>query len=451
MLDRLNRWAFAETGPDHPAPGLLRSWIRVLLILVHVTIKTGLLLRASALTYSFILSLVPMLALSTAILKGLGSDNQLRVAAFHFLDQLEPDQPAAAPENTIPPGQTRTRLTDHLRNGVTMIFQYVDRTNFAAIGTFGIIGLLLVVLLMLNSIETTMNVIWHSGRHRPVGRKIMNYLALLVLLPLSLNAALAGSAILQSERIMGSLRAVIPSDWLLHMLFKQLPLVGLVLSLALVYRFFPYARVRALPALIGALFATLAWALTLQLYIHLQIGVARYNAIYGSFAMVPLFLIWMHLGWLFLLLGAALAYAIQNRDRYRPTDGEQLSPVERLQLGFTILQRVYEEFDRGREVSLNYLDHHVQPIGAGGLEDVCQVLVEAGLLHQLHDREEPALVPAWPRRHLPLPRLVDLFLGPPPRWRDRSRFAATVLAAARKAAENPLPPLSDKENAHGAS
>ncbi|HFQ88893.1 MAG TPA: YihY/virulence factor BrkB family protein, partial [Desulfobulbus sp.] len=102
---------------------------------------TGISLRAAALTYSIILSMIPMLAMSTAVLKGLGSDNQLRTAAYRLLDELEPAAPAgqgSTPHDTTgasppllqpaAPGESPLSLTGHLRSAVDTIFDYVDRT-----------------------------------------------------------------------------------------------------------------------------------------------------------------------------------------------------------------------------------------------------------------------------------------------------------------------------------
>ena len=100
--------------------------------------------------------------------------------------------------------------------------------------------------------------------------------------------------------------------------------------------FFPSDKVKTAPALIGAIFATSFWFLFQRLYIVLQVGVSRYNAIYGSFATIPLILIWLNLGIIFILLGASLTHAIQYRHHYNPTS-RNLSPQRQLQLAFDIL------------------------------------------------------------------------------------------------------------------
>ena len=446
----LQQWAYPEQDNPLQRPGLARMTLRVLLILVHVFFKTNISLRASALTYSIILSLVPMLALSTAILKGLGSDNDLKIAAYQFIEQMEPAGPATPLDSGNNPVQDKdtanTSLTTHLRNAVDVIFDYVDRTNFAALGAFGVVGLIVVVLLMLNNIEITMNVIWHSTRSRPLGRKIMDYLALLILLPVSLNTAFAGVAILQNEKMMQRIVAVLPSEWLVGMLFKGLPFLFIVGSLTFMYQFFPYARVRTYAAFLGALFASICWFLVLQLYITLQIGVSQYNAIYGSFAMVPLFLIWLHLGWIFLLLGAALAYAVQNRDRYNPLTGNTATPLQRVQLAFDILRIVYDNFYHTHPTTLPMLARELTGEPITRLTDIVKILLKGGLLFQVSDQEEITVTPAQPLPRFNAEKVLELILGKPdPAGRD-GQLAGQIFQAAKTGIPHPPFTIRDQRN-----
>ena len=438
----LQQWAYPDDDPERDHPGPARMILRILLIVSHVFFKTHISLRASALTYSIILSLVPMLALSTAILKGLGSDNDLKLAAYQFIDQMEPASPDLAQQDGSPSESQSTdaTLTTHLRNAVDVIFDYVDRTNFAALGAFGVVGLIVVVLLMLNNIEITMNVIWHSAKSRPLGRKIMDYLALLILLPVSLNTAFAGVAILQNEKMMQRIVAVLPSEWLVGMLFKGLPFLFIVGSLTFMYQFFPYARVRTYAAFIGALFASLCWFIVLQLYITLQIGVSQYNAIYGSFATVPLFLIWLHLGWIFLLLGAALAYAIQNRNRYDPLTGNRATPLQRLQLAFDILQVVYDNFYHQQATTLPMLAKILPGEPIARLQELVRILYRGGLLFKVSDEDEIKVTPAQPLARLDGGRVLELILGRPGTGRQADEIASRVYAAAKNGL--PDPPLA---------
>ncbi len=464
MVTRFQNWAFAENHSESKWVKLLRVSNRILLIVIHVFFKTDIPLRASALTYSIILSLVPMLAMSTAILKGLGNENELKIAAYRLIDQIDPaggaqpvleaGTPSPPKDREIqPPLDTRKKtaaisMTGHLRNGVDMIFDYVDRTNFAALGAFGIVGLLFVVLLMLNNIEVTMNAVWHSRKSRPLGRKIMDYLALLILLPISLNVAFAGDAILQSEKMMGYITTVIPSAWLVKMLFKGLPFLFIVGSLTFMYQFFPYAKVKTYAAFTGALFSAVCWFIVQQFYITLQVGVSKYNAIYGSFATIPLFLVWLHLGWMFLLLGAALAYAVQNRNSYHPLTDKALTPQRRLQLTFDILQTVYDDFNKQQPTSMERLSQSMPAESTTDLNALCQTLIAGGLLRRVEGNSELVMTPALPMDQLETKTILELVLGKDKLRSEGGRFADTILSAAASGVPKPFFSIHSQGNIH---
>lgn len=475
LVATIKNWAFTKTTIESPLQRQIRLAVRIILILIHVFFKTNISLRASALTYSIILALVPMLAMSTAILKGMGSDNKLKVAAYRLIDQLDPaatkgkkqeaneesSQPQAINEsqqagNTIPnqnngksdENPSITTMTGHLRNGVNVVFDYADKTNFAALGAFGIIGLIFVVLLMLNNIENTMNAIWHSKKSRPLGRKIMDYLALLLLLPISLNVAFAGETILQSPKIMGYITTAIPSQWLVKMLFKGLPFLFIVGSLTFMYRFFPYAKVRTYAAFTGAIFSALCWFGVQQLYIALQIGVSNYNAIYGSFATIPFFLIWLHLGWMFLLLGAALAYAVQNRDSYHPSSKSTSSPQQRLQLAFDILQAVYNNFARHLPTTENDLNETLFDEPVHELKAMSETLIDGGLLYRIYGKDEFTMSPVFPVEELKPKHIIELILGHEKLGTAGGDFSESVLRAAISGSHIPFLKSNPRRSIH---
>lgn len=433
-LARLSRWAFAIRASDARGTALVKTVTRVLLIMMQEFKTAHISIRAASLTYAIILSMVPMLAMSTAVLKGLGSDNQLKQVAERFIDQLEPDPPASSwPAGENGTGtDTSNSLTGHLRNAVDTIFDYVDKTNFAAIGIFGIIGLLVAVVLVLGTVENAMNAIWHTEKGRSLFRKIMDYLALLILLPISINAALAGDAILESQKIMGYINTIIPADWVVKMLLKLLPFLFVVISLMVMYLFFPHTKVKTYAALSGALFASVFWFIVQKIYIVLQIGVANYNAIYGSFATVPLFLIWLQIGWTFILLGATLAYAIQNRNHYR-RPGADISPQRQLQLALDILDTVYANFAARSTTSLVDLAERIPQVRQQDIASVSRQLVAGNILWQQGDVDEVTLVPATPAEKLHPGEVVQVILGSEPLPSPGGRLACRALTAAGEA------------------
>jgi membrane protein len=435
---RLRNWAFQFKNNESSLSALTRTILRILYIMASEFETTAIPLRASALSYSVLLSLIPVLAMSTAVLKGLGSDNQLKIAAYRLINQLEPtvpapEQPKMFPESAREQGQKTESigLADHLRKSVDTIFAYVDRTNFATLGIFGIVGLLFAVVLVFGTIESAMNVIWHSSRGRPLLRKIMDYLALLILLPISINVALAGDAILASPKMLAILHTMIPAEGLIRIGLKLLPFLFVVLTLMVMYLFFPNVRVKTSAALIGALFASLFWFLVQRLYLVLQIGVAKYNAIYGSFATLPLFLIWVQLGWTFILLGASLAYAIQNHHFYQPP-GSRRSAKQQLQLAFDILKLLYNDFAEKKTTSIERLVHLLPQEAPSSLQEILEKLIAGGLIHRV-ERDEPIFVPVAPSDAFESKKVVRLFLGSEEIPTHGGSLATLVVQAAEEA------------------
>jgi len=130
-------------------------------------------------------------------------------------------------------------------------------------------------------------------------------------------AAFSATAGLQSAAVVQWLRAISVVDWLLGLGVKAVPTAMVSIALFILYKFLPNVRVRFLPALAGSLLAGLSWQATQAVYIRYQIGVTGYNAIYGSFAQIPLLLVWLFISWVIVLLGAEIANALQNADMVR--------------------------------------------------------------------------------------------------------------------------------------
>lgn len=440
-LSAIQSWIWAPV-PTHLGKWqtLLKAVPRIFAIFIREFSRDNISLRSGALTFTIVLSLVPTLALGTAVLKGLGAGNQMRQAAYKFIDSLESPPLSSEPVILAPQGKIPAEagtsdsqnpddaaLTGHLRKAADQIFDYVDKTDFATLGAFGIIGLVFSVLSVLGSIERSMNVIWQAKRGRPFGRKLMDYLALMILLPLSVNLALATETTLQNETLFNMLSDLMPIAWLTGFLLKLLPLLLVVGTFTVLYRFLPNTTVRVLPALAGGIFGGTSWLFTQTFYLKLQIGVARYNAIYGSFATLPLFLLWLYIGWLIFLAGAEVAFACQVWRSYS-RKSQPMSPQEKLSLAFDILELVYQNFQKGlvensAEIA-NKLDHRHDEISR-----VLFSLTENGLLHHVNDENKSGFVPAIPQNSLILSKVVDAVFGPRPA--KENLLAAETFEAAK--------------------
>jgi membrane protein len=228
-----------------------------------------------------------MLALGTAVLKGLGAGDQMREAAYKFIDQFELSvakesggqiNSAAGPVLALKPDTdmataakpAQKGLTVHLRKAVDQIFDYVDRTNFATLGAFGILGLVIAAIFVLSSIEQAMNAIWQTESSRPIGRKIMDYLALMILLPVSINTVMATMATLQSQALLVRLQGMLPGTWMGPLLLNMVPIALLVATFTILYRFLPNTKVNISSALIGGVCGGIGWLLIQVIYIKLH-------------------------------------------------------------------------------------------------------------------------------------------------------------------------------------
>ncbi len=343
----LKGWAWQSEPHPSKFKSFIKEIFRVLDFFIYEARQNALALRANALTYIIILSMVPVMALGTAVLKGLGAQNQMKQAVYRFVDQFEtPDYP--------------NPVTQHLRQAVNRIFEYVDRTNFATLGIIGILGLIWAVLSTLGKIEAAMNSIWKVEKARPWDRKLLDYTALTVILPLSLNLAIGATALGQIQKFTSVIDKFLPFPLLSFVLIKLLPVFIIVVTFSILYRFLPNTHVKPSAAMVGGICGGIAWVLVQLLYVKLQIGVTRYNAIYGSFATIPLFLIWLNLGWLMFLGGAQLSFVYQYKDSYNPF--VKLTPFVKLSAAIKILREVYRSFYRGEEFFISKSDTPYQVV-----------------------------------------------------------------------------------------
>ncbi|MEA3241690.1 MAG: YihY/virulence factor BrkB family protein [Pseudomonadota bacterium] len=417
-------------------------FMRICAIIIQEFKKDAVTLRASALTFTIVLSLVPMLALSTAVLKGLGAGDQLRGTAYKLIAQVsaEPEKNTAGDQKTSPPSPADTStsnsrqgdkpadkdLSSHLRAAVDQVFDYVDRTNFATLGAAGIIILFFTVIMVIGSIEEAMNAIWRAPYGRPLGRRIMDYLALMVLFPIAINAGLGMSAALNSPVLTDKLKYLLPANWLLILSSQLFPFLVLTGTFTLLYQFLPNTKVKFFPALAGGLAGTIGLLLIQKIFLHLQLGVARYNAIYGSFATVPLFLLWIHLGWIVFLTGAEVAFALQVYRYYQPRQ-TIITPVRRLALSLDLLTLVFKDFQQQKQSSLEDIAQRINE-PESTVRNISTDLLDAGLLRQVNGNND-YLMPASPAETMRPDAIIDFIWGKQPGNSPGGKLTAKVMQA----------------------
>ena len=265
--------------------------------------------RATALAYTTLLALIPLLALAMSISSSVfkGQDEQ---AIRKIIGQVIS---RAAPQLDLRPAATPTAAAGGHDEVVTKIYEFITNLQGGTLGVTGTIGLIVVAILLLTTIEDTFNDIWGVTRGRNWFARIVQYWAVISLGPILLVAALAlksGPYFASTERIMDSVPV------LKDLLFHVLPYVLSSVTFALLYKLMPNTQVEWSAALLGGAIGGCLWMLN-NIYSAIYLSrVVALDQIYGRFGTVPLFLIGLYFSWLIVLIGAQVGYALQNRQVY---------------------------------------------------------------------------------------------------------------------------------------
>ena len=247
--------------------------------------------QASALTYSTLLAIVPMLAVVFAIARGFGYNKYIEM----WFRELLSSQPQVA---------------DAI---VSFVNSYLIHTKSGIFLGVGLIFMLYTVLMLVNNVEETFNQIWQVNNSRPILRSFANYLAMFFLFPIIIVISTGLSIFM--ETVADKMDDFVILEPIVHKLFSFFPFMLMSLLFIFLYVYMPNTKVRFSCAIIPGILAGIAMHLLQIAYIHSQIWVTGYNAIYGSFAALPLFMLWVQISWAICLFGAQLTYTNPNLNR----------------------------------------------------------------------------------------------------------------------------------------
>lgn len=297
MVDFFRRKVWEQRIEDMPTA---KAWAYKAARIIYCTLQAlffgdTLQVRAAALTYFTVLSLVPLLAFAFALLKGFGAYNvlveeTLRPYLHNFLEGNE-----------------------SLQTAVDQILGFVENTGVTSLGFIGLITLLYAATRLLRNIELALNEIWAVRTAREAIQQLRDYVAIIVVTPLCMMAGAGLTTAGQALEIIQAAGKTLGISELLDQLISLLgPLAVLFLGLLFLYTVMPYTRVRFLAAFTGAAVGAVLWYAVLIAHVRFQIGVAKYNALYSSFGAIPIFLAWLQISWLVVLAGAQIAASHQN-------------------------------------------------------------------------------------------------------------------------------------------
>jgi membrane protein len=323
-------------------------------------------LQAMALAFKTLLSLAPLLAVIFSILKGFGMHNRLGPALSEALAPL---------------GEKGQEITAHL-------IGFVDKMSAGALGSVGLVTLFITVLSLMGTIEEAFNHIWRVKSARKLARKFSDYLSVILVGPVLVFAALTITATLQSNAFVQRLMSLEPFGTVILGLLKLVPYLTLWGAFTFFYVFIPNTRVKLKSALIGSLVAAILWQTVGWGFAVFVASSTRYYAIYSSFAILLLFLLWLHIGWVIVLLGAQVAYAYQHISFYQG-DREALaqSPAGRERLALHMIFLVGRNFYHGLD-PMNVSELATQlHLPAGLVKDLMEMFQQTRLVLALADEE----------------------------------------------------------------
>ncbi len=371
----LDFWNYASSGVWNDTR---QTWqvnaVKTINLSVRSFLNSDLQYRASALTYNTLLAIVPALAMLFAIGRGFGFQNLLQSQLTNML----PSQKHA------------------LETALSFVDSYLSEASQGIFVGVGLVVLLWTLISLMSNIEDSLNLIWGVTRSRTLGRKIIDYTAIMFLLPILMICS-SGLSVFMSTTLIEQIhfKFFTPAiKWVLDIA----PFVLVWLAFIGMYLLFPNTKVQLKNAVISGIFAGTAFQILQYLFVSGQLYVSKYNAIYGSFAFLPLLLIWLQLTWTITLAGAVLCYSSQNIFQFSFTnDVTTMSLNYRRKVAVAIITVVVKRFEAQMKPlsTTDFAANYHMP--ARLVTTLINEMTEAGLLSTVitgNDTEEHSFQPA---------------------------------------------------------
>ena len=379
-------WRITQ-GDVSPLRFLLLEILKKVVLAVRFFTTKRVMQKASALTYSTLLAIVPILAVVFAIARGFGYNKYIEV---WFRDALK-TQPQAA--ETI----------------IGFVNSYLVHTQSGVFLGVGLLFMLYTVLMLVSNIEDSFNEIWQVKKPRSIFRTFTDYLAMFFVFPIIIVIT-SGISI-----FMATVADSMPDFLLLgpavRFMIDLLPYVLMSGMFIALYIFMPNTHVKPICAVVPGVLAGFAMQGLQIFYIHSQIFLSGYNAIYGSFAALPLFMLWMQISWTICLFGAELCYTNQNLDYYDyDANTGEISHRYKIMLCALLMSNICRRFaDGGKPYSALELREKTS-IPIRFVNDLLFDLSEAGLVVEISNDEKgdtSHFMPAEDIQNLTLGTMID--------------------------------------------
>ena len=304
--------------------------IRIIILASRGFIEEKVNMRASALTFYSLLSVVPIVAMAFGVAKGFGYESKMEQL---IIDNFK--------------GQ------EEVMNWIISLSKSVlINVEGGLLAGIGLIVLVWSVMQVLTNIENSFNAIWQINTSRPFLRKMSDYLAMMLIAPflIIISSSIMVYISTRVQEVNESFEVINVISPFIDKLISFLPYVLVWLLFTIVYIVMPNTKVQFKYALIAGILAGTMFQITQWAYIHFQVGVSRYSALYGTFAAFPLFLAWLQISWLIVLLGAEISFAYQNVEKYEfESESLNLSTHHKRLLSIFVVYTIVKNFEASTE------------------------------------------------------------------------------------------------------
>jgi membrane protein len=393
-----------------PRKTFLIRQLRILILAVRGFVEDKVHVRASALTYYTLFGMVPIIGMFFGVAKGFGLEKYLEIQLRQAFSGRE-------------------EVLDWVLEFSQSILETASGGIVAGIG---IVILLYTVMIILNFIEESFNEIWQVKKPRPWSRKFSDYFAMMFITPLFFILASATTVFLRTEAYNFVDSMALGQYFSPAILFvaNLAPYLLVWIMFLILYVVMPNTNVKFKSALIAAIIAGTLFQITQWYYIYFQVGVSRYNAIYGSFAALPLLMFFIRISWLIVLFGAEISYANQNVENYEfDAESQHISPFNKKLLALYVLHLLIGNFMKGGAPMTSEQIAHQLQIPNKLVRSILNDLTDVSLLSETKTKQAkevgflPSMDPNQINVRLVLDRLdrkgVDILIAKPSKELDK--------------------------------
>ncbi len=376
-----------------PIKLFLIQCLRVVILALRGFMKNDGQKTASVLTYYSLLNLVPLIGVAFGTAKGFGLEKFIENQILHMAEKS--NWQADITHQILGFSQS---LLEHARGGL--------------IAGVGVILLFYTVISIFGKIEDSFNDIWEVQRPRTLVRKFTDYLTMMILAPILLIISSSVTVLVASNVmvIVHEIAILRTFSSVIFFLLNLLPYLSIWILLMTLYLVMPNTRVPLRSGIVGAITAGTIFQVVQWVYIKFQIGVSNYGAIYGSFAALPLFLVWLQLSWMIVLFGAEIAYATDNYETFGfHPDYSRISEDSKKRLMLRTFHLLVKRFSQGEKPLTLHEIAYTLEIPIRLVRQLLSEMMEVGLVTEISMNQETSFQPGRSIEQLTIQQTLDIY------------------------------------------